>query len=104
MNNIVIAGPRNTKSVITDPPTPDALKNAHPTMWAHWNCEAVDASGQQLWTRVTYNHATRGAWEAVLFNPVDSSLTRLKCVPNIRAKRWVNLTRMGECIVQCGRE
>lgn len=53
--------------------------------------EAQDAQGNQLWARVTYNHATRETWAALLLRR-DGTTERLTRVPNIKAKRWVAWT------------
>lgn len=90
------------KQIIKQPQTPDAIKRAEPMTWAHWMLEAQDADGQQLWTRVTYNHATRGKWEALILSP-DGNLERLERIPNIKGKRWATWTDYARDVMDAGR-
>jgi hypothetical protein len=77
--------------------TPPQLANRQ------FNAEAVDKDGNILFCRVTYNHSTRGTWTAILGTPGGLFLP-LDRVPNIRTARWVKLTKMGQCVVEDGRE
>jgi hypothetical protein len=90
------------KQTIKQPQTPEAIKQAEPMTWAHWMLEAHDVEGKQLWTRVTYNHATRGKWEAIILT-ADGDIKRLERVPNINGKRWIAWTDYARDVMDEGR-
>jgi len=90
----------SNKIIITDSPAaPAALRG--PTN-RQWNAEAIDTAGNVLFCRVTYNHSTRGTWEAALVKP-DGTFERLSRVPNIRTARWPKVTLIGQCVIEDGR-
>lgn len=90
------------RPILKQPDKPAALKVVAPRTWAHWMLEAQAEDGTQLWTRVTFNHSTRGKWQALLLRP-DGKIERLARVPNIKARRWVAWTDYAAEIIAAGR-